>query len=76
MKTSINVKHIYIPRFTFNWLWLAIAYVLRRLNAGYNDYELRGRMGEWTRDEARAAILSTIANAEQHRLDGEWWSGG
>lgn len=74
MKTFINVKHIYIPRFTFNWLWLAIASVVPRLNAGYNDYELRLHMCELTPEEARAEILSDIANHHKRMREIMAWS--
>ena len=73
----INVsKPVPVPRFTFNGVFLAIASVLRRLNSGYNDYDIRLQMGELTPDEARAEILGDIANEERNRLAGEFWSGG
>ena len=76
---NINAKTITAPKIhrpLLNGLWLAVAAVLRRVNAGYDDYELRGRVGEWTRDEARAEILGDIANAEWNRLAGEFWTSG
>jgi len=76
MKVSINVPNVYIPRFTFNWLWFAIAYVLRRLNKDYDDYDIREQMDELTAEEARAVVLADWENAEQNRLAGEFWSGG
>ena len=76
MKAISVHKNIFIPRFTFNWLWLAIANVLRRLNKDYNDYDIRELMGELTRDEARAVVVADIANEEWNRLAGEFWSGG
>ena len=76
MKTIYVSKHIVIPRLSFNWLWLAIADVLRRLNKDYDDYDIRERMGELTADEARAEILGDIANEEWNRRAAEFWSGG
>lgn len=76
MKTSINVKSIYVPRFTFNWLWFAIAAFIRQFTTDENDKAIRELMCELTADEARDEILSTIANEEQHKRDGEWWSSG
>lgn len=80
MKTSINVKHIYIPRFTFNWLWLAIASVLRQFTTDENDRAIRELMCELTADEARAKILSDIANEAKHMREimawSDMWDGG
>lgn len=75
----INVrKPIAVPRWTNfpGWLFLAIASVLQKLNAGYNDYDIRLHMGELTQDEARAEIREDIANEERNRLTGEFWNGG
>lgn len=75
MKASINVsKNISVPRVSFNRLWFAIAAVLRWLDRGYDDYDIRLHMGELTRDEARDEIMGDIDNAEQNRLSGEAWS--
>lgn len=75
MKVSINVpKNISVPRISFNWLWFAITYVLRWVNRGYDDYDLRFEMGELTADEARAEIMSDIVHAERSRLVDEAWS--
>lgn len=49
---------------------------LARANAGHDDYELRGTMGEWTRDEATREIQAGIDCQEQNRVGGEFWSGG
>lgn len=78
MKVINANKPIPIPRWTFlpGRLFLAITSVLRKLNAGYDDYDIRLQMGELTPDEARAEILGDIANEEENRLAGVFWSGG
>ena len=76
MKTIYVSKTVSLPRFTFNWLWLAIAHVLRRLNKDYDDHDIRERMGELTRDEARAVVLADIANQEWNDAANKFWSGG
>ena len=76
---NINAKTLTAPKIhrpLLNGLWLVVAAVLRRVNAGYDDYELRGRVGEWTRDEVRAEILGDIANAERNQLADEFWTSG
>lgn len=76
---NINAKRISIPRrvtrLSFNGLFLSIASVLRRLNRGYNDYELRGIAGEWTHEEARVEILASFANEEKNRIEAVAQSG-
>lgn len=52
-----------------------ITAILQRVNAGYDDYELRGTMGEWTRDEARAEVQAGIDCQERNRIRDELWSG-
>lgn len=78
MKVTNVSKPIPIPRWTFfpDRLFLAIASVLRKLNAGYDDYDNRMDRGELTPDEARAEILGDIANAERNRLSEEFWTSG
>jgi hypothetical protein len=75
MKTKTNV-YVPFPRISLNSLWLFIAGILARVNRGYDDYELRGIMGEWTRDEARAEIQAGIDVQEDERLKGEFWTSG
>jgi hypothetical protein len=52
-----------------------IADALAWVNRGHDDYELRGIMGEWTRDEAIAEIQARIDCQERNRISGEAWSG-
>ena len=55
---------------------IAIIAGLQYINRNYDDYELRGVMGEWTREEARAEIQAGIDCQEHNRVSGEFWSGG
>ena len=79
---NTNAKPLSIPvshRPMLNGVWLAIASVLRWVNRDYGYfeyYELRLHMGELTKDEARAEILSDWANAERNRLAEEFWTSG
>lgn len=78
MKASISVsKNIFVPRISvFNDACLAVAAFLRQFTTADNDYAIRLLMDELTPDEARAEIMSDIANAEWNRLAEEFWSSG
>lgn len=58
----------------FNDACLVVAAFLRQFTTSENDYAIRELMDELEPDEARAEIMSDIANAEWHRLAGEAWS--
>lgn len=71
---TLTVPKVHRP--LLNGLWLAIASVLRKLNAGYDDREIRLHMYELTKKEAWAEIRGDIANEEYHRRLHEFWTSG
>lgn len=71
--TSVN-KTVSVPRFTFNRLWLAIASVLRWVNRGYDDYDIREWMGELTPVELAAEAREAKAVQDWNDAAAYAWS--